>query len=52
MGASIKDLKGDYPLYGGPLDTFPKTIDRQNNTVGDNEVWAKYGISAAIFVQP
>jgi hypothetical protein len=52
MGWSIKDLKGDYPMYGGPTDTFPKTVDRLNNTVGDNEVWAKYGISGAIFIQP
>jgi len=52
MGYPMEGIRGGYKFYGVPTDTFPKTVDRLNNTVGDNEVWAKYGISGAIFIQP
>lgn len=52
MGHPMEGIRGDYKLYGVPVDTFPKTIDYQNNTVTDQEIWSKYKLSTWLLISP
>ena len=52
MGAAIRDSTGDWPLYGFPLDKFPKALDRMNKAVVQREIYTQYGLNSWIFIQP